>query len=206
MATNTNMELHTSTAISGLIYAAKQIDQALVGKPRHLNAQQAEHSGPFALTMRRLGAIAGGGDIDDLEAARSDLLFAFPFLYHLGGGFYDSMAEVLFAAHLRCADLITPVEAKALMGSYEYWLHLEAVRGHLHLLVKTPEEHDWRVYDSTYLGEPGDWYEMRYAGYEVRAVHARYEKQKEDLERWKAERQARAQESLATPPLQVLKK
>jgi hypothetical protein len=190
MATSTDMGLHVQTAISGLIGTARLVDEALLGKRRHLNEQVAQHTGPFAVAMQRLGAIANGGEIQDLEAARKDLLFMFSLMHLQGGAFYDSMSEVLFAAHLRCADLITRAEAEALLGEHKIWLRLDAACGDLHLVVRSGEEKEWRGYDATYLGEPHECYEVRYAGYEVRAVRDKREKQAEAMKRWKADQQA----------------
>lgn len=189
MTKHSDLTSFATTAIAGLIVAAGQIDQALFGQERHLNARVAEQTGPFAQAVRRLCTIAEGGPIEDLDAARGDLLLAFPQMRHLSGLYYAALQEVLFAAHLRCADLITLAEAEEIMGPHTGWLKLEAALGHIHLLVRSHEQ-AWQGYDATYLGEPGTWYEVRYAGYEIRAVRAKHDRQAEARSRMKAQQEA----------------
>ena len=83
-----------------------------------------------------------------------------------------------------------------MLGTYAGWLGLEAALGHIHPIVRA-EGQEWQGHDATYLGEPGEWYDVRYAGYEVRAILAKHTQQAEDVSRWRAEQAAR--EASASP-------
>jgi hypothetical protein len=180
MTQRTEMKQCASLAIHGLMDAADRIDQALLGEKRSLNAHSAERTGPFAQAMYRLAAIADGAAIEDIEAVRADLLFTFPLMRALCGGFYTATQKVLFAAHLRCADLLTREQAEAILGEHKVWLDLAVRQGHIHPLVRTDDQ-EWRGYDATYLGLPDEWYEVRYARYEIQALRAQYDKEREIL-------------------------
>jgi hypothetical protein len=133
---------------------AGEIDQALVGEKRHLDAFKSEQEGPFAQALTRTAEIVDGASIEDIEKARADLVFLFGFLHHLRGGFHSSLWEILAPAHERLAEMITEREAKALLGKHSYWMGLDMRMGHIHPLVKGDEDESFRAYDSTFLGEP----------------------------------------------------
>lgn len=162
-----------STAIHGLIYAADQIDQALLGEKRPMNAQQAERHGPFALALHRLAEIVDGTTIEDIEAARADLQLCFPMLRHLGGGFYSALWEILGRAHELLADPITEKEAQAILGKHNHWLKLDATLGHIHLL-ELKDDGKFHAYDATFLGRPLN--EFRYDRGEIEARKVMIEK------------------------------
>jgi len=155
---------NVSTAIHGLMYVAKQIDQALLGEERHLNAQQS-HDGPFAQALNRLAGIVDGAPVENADAARADLLFCFPMLHLLGGGFYSACWDVLARAHEILADQITEKEAEAIVGRYSS-LSLDATLGHIHLL-ELGDDGLFHTYDATFLGKP--YREIRYARFEIEA-------------------------------------
>jgi len=155
---------HVNAAIHGLMYVADQIDLALLGEKRQMNAQQAERHGPFALALGRMGEIADGAAIEDIDAARADLQFCFTMLKHLGGGFYSALWDVVGRAHEILADQIPLQEAEAILGDHAHWLSLDATLGHIHLLEKK-EDGTFRAYDATFLGKPLD--EVRYDRSEI---------------------------------------
>ncbi len=164
--------LHVSTAIHGLMYAADSIDQALLGEKRSLDAQKSTHDGPFIMALGRMAEIADGGSIADITAARADMLFLWPLLYHLGGGFYSSMWDILARAHERLADVITAREATILLGAHGHWLDLDARLGHLHPFEE--REGALHTYDATFLGNDVTFLAeplraLSYARYEVEA-------------------------------------
>ncbi|MBO0790281.1 MAG: hypothetical protein J2P36_04955 [Ktedonobacteraceae bacterium] len=154
-------------AITGLMFVSKTIDKALLGKDRGLNARICESEGPFALALNRIGEIADGGPVEDKEVAQADLLFLFPFLHLLRGGFYSAMWEVLAPAHDRLVDLLTKKEAEELLGEeHAPFLDLDARLGHIHPSEKGVDDGKWHVYDRTYLKEMGA---QRYAKHEIEA-------------------------------------
>ena len=160
-----------NSAIHGLMYEAEKIDKALIGEKRYLDAQKSEHRGPFALALNRVAEIADGAPVQDIEAARADMLFLFGMLHHLRGGFYSAMWEVISIAHEILADMITQREATRLMGEYADWLDLDTRLGNVHPFEETDGK--FRAYDATFLGKPPS--EIRYARYEVESRKRLYE-------------------------------
>jgi hypothetical protein len=159
-------------AIHGLMYVADEIDKALLGGKRHLNAQQAERSGPFAQALGRLAEIADGAAPSDRDEARADLQLCFPMLRHLQGGFYSACWDVLSRAHEALADFITEQEAEELLDTHKYWLKLDATLGHIHLF-ELKEDGKFHAYDATILGRPLD--EFRYDRSEIEARKRLYD-------------------------------
>ena len=163
-------KLDVSTAISGMMFAADSIDRALLGEKRHLNAQQAERNGPFAIGLNQIAEIADGAHIDNIEKARTDLRFLFEQLHYLKGGFHSSLWDILDRAHVVLADMITEQEAKSLLGPQDDWLSLDTRLGYVHVLVQETDGH-YRTYAATYLGDPAPLYTtVRYARHEIEAL------------------------------------
>ena len=146
--TKEETQLHINTTISGFLYARDAIDQALRGEKREWKDPSEQHE-PLALILASIGEIVDGVPVQDIEAARRDLLFAFELLHHLRGGFYSTLWELLARAHERVADLITTQEAKTLLGEHAFWLGLDARLGHIHPLEK--REGVFHTYDAMFL-------------------------------------------------------
>lgn len=166
-------ELHFNTAISGLAYAADQLDLALLGEKRHLNDQQIRN-GPYSSKLKAIAEIADGASITDLDGARDDLLYLFGFLHYLKGGFYSALWDILSPAHLLLAEKLTPQEAQAILGDHAYWLSLDARLGHIHPIVQ--DENEYKTYDATFLGDPPEYHTVFYARHEIEARKRMYEK------------------------------
>jgi len=164
---NKDTELNMRTALSGLMYEADLIDEALLGKKRHLDARRCEELGPFALALRRIADLADGKPPLDVEAARSDLLFLWPMLHYLHGGFSSALWSILSRAHELVADRISEQEALVLLGEegYSVRLDLDSRLGHLHPFEE--REDGFRTYGATYLERPAG--AVSYARYEVEA-------------------------------------
>ncbi len=160
---------NVSTAIHGLMYVAEQIDLALLGEKRHLDAQKSEREGPFARRLHQIAEIADGGPIEDIEQARTDLQFLWEQIHHLGGGFYSALWDILAPAHVALSELITEQEAKVLLGENADWLRLDTRLGHVHPLILGDDDATFRTYDSTFLGAPTEYHTVRYARHEIEA-------------------------------------
>jgi len=170
---NENTKRDVQTAIHGMMHAAGELDRALIGKQRGLNAMQALNEGPFSKTLHMVAEIADGGPIGNTEDAEQAVIYLFGYTHFLRGGFYSSLYGILGRAHVRLAsdDLMTAKEAEQMVLPHDsfYTLELDAKLGHVHPLVLN-EDASWKTWDATYLGIPNpEIYTVRYARYEIEA-------------------------------------
>ncbi|GHO51388.1 hypothetical protein [Ktedonospora formicarum] len=169
---NKETQLSLNTALSGLAYAADKLDMALLGEKRHMSTQQLEN-GPLATKLTSLAEIVDGASIIDVDAARSDLLYAFSFLKFLQGGFYSALWEILDRAHVCLVDeKLTEQQAQALLGTAGFWLSLDARLGHVHPLVE--DEQGLKTYDASFLGMPDEYRTVYYALHEIETRKRHY--------------------------------
>ncbi len=162
---NDRTRLDANIALQGLLFVADVIDEALFGEKRQMNIEKAK-LGPFVETLARVGDIADGESVPNIEGARVDLLFLFKFLHHLQGQFYSSLWRIVASAHEKVADVIAESEARALLEQHGLWLHLDAKLGHIHCLEE--DESGLHTYDATFLGMP-PLGKVWYAKYEIEA-------------------------------------